>query len=483
MLNGETGLLILAMALTAKGAVVGTYTITRIGSFGGTDTRATDINDHGEVVGCSSLPGDLTGKAFVYDGMTMRPLDGLAQHASTFAYAINNNGEVVGHGIDGTTHDMTALLWSGGRITDLGADLGASRSTARDINDHRMVVGQAAVGTLFSNGFIWDHPGGGQIVGTLEGRQGGANLAVNNNGWAVGHSFFYGTPDQAHLVTPADGGYRSELISAPSPAIGFADDINDHDVIVGRANRGTGFHTAVIFTPGDDELFVDLGTLPGARSSAAFGINDAGIIVGSSGDHPDWLSGHAFVFADGRMHDLNDLFIDRLGEWNVLIEATAINENGDIVGYGLTSDGNISAFVLYVPTALALDILPDSCPNDFTVNLESEGRLPMAILGSATFDVSTIDVKTISIGGVAFPLKAPSILDVSTPAGAEDCACQISMDGYADLVLHFSQRDVIQALGLDTMASGAVVPITVEGQLLDGTPFEATDCVTLVGRE
>jgi len=130
-----------------------------------------------------------------------------------------------------------------------------------------------------------------------------------------------------------------------------------------------------------------------------------------------------------------------------------------------------------------LDILPDDCPNDFTVNLKSKGRLPMAILGSATFDVSTIDVDTISIGGVVYPVKAPSMEDVSAPAGAEECACQVGTDGYPDLVLHFSRREVIQALGLDTMASGTVVPITVEGQLLDGTPFEATDCVTLVGRK
>jgi hypothetical protein len=136
-----------------------------------------------------------------------------------------------------------------------------------------------------------------------------------------------------------------------------------------------------------------------------------------------------------------------------------------------------------VPVTLLLDILPDSCPNDLTVNLQSKGRLPMAILGSETFDVSTIAVDTISVGGVAFPVKAPSILDVSAPAGEEECACQIGIDGYADLVLHFSRRDVIQALGLDLMEPGTVVPVTVEGHLADGLPFVATDCVTLVDRE
>jgi hypothetical protein len=135
------------------------------------------------------------------------------------------------------------------------------------------------------------------------------------------------------------------------------------------------------------------------------------------------------------------------------------------------------------PVALAIDILPDDCPNSFTVNLQNKGRLPMAILGTATFDVSTIDVNTLSIGGTIFPVKAPSIEDVSAPAGEEECACQIGVDGYADLVLHFSRREVIQALGLDTLSPGTVVPVTVGGSLTDGTPFTATDCVTLVGRE
>jgi hypothetical protein len=33
------------------------------------------------------------------------------------------------------------------------------------------------------------------------------------------------------------------------------------------------------------------------------------------------------------------------------------------------------------------------------------------------------------------------------------------------------------------MVAGTVVPITVEGELLDGTPFEATDSVVLEARE
>jgi predicted outer membrane repeat protein len=132
---------------------------------------------------------------------------------------------------------------------------------------------------------------------------------------------------------------------------------------------------------------------------------------------------------------------------------------------------------------LNLDILPNDCPNLFTVNTQNKGRLPMAILGTNTFDVTEIDVDTISIADVAFPVKDPSITDESTPVeDGDECACQIGVDGINDLVIHFSRRDIIQALDLDQMEPGTVVPITVEGELLDGTLFEATDCVTLVPR-
>ena len=47
------------------------------------------------------------------------------------------------------------------------------------------------------------------------------------------------------------------------------------------------------------------------------------------------------------------------------------------------------------------------------------------------------------------------------------------------MILHFSQRDVIEALALDTLTAGAVVEVTVTGVLPEGQPFEATDCVVI----
>jgi hypothetical protein len=83
-----------------------------------------------------------------------------------------------------------------------------------------------------------------------------------------------------------------------------------------------------------------------------------------------------------------------------------------------------------------------------------------------------------------FLSKMPSIEDVGTPLlnGAE-CECHdLEGDGYDDMLIHFSRREVILALGLDEMEIESLVPITVRGSLRSSVQFLATDCVKLVER-
>ena len=151
-------------------------------------------------------------------------------------------------------------------------------------------------------------------------------------------------------------------------------------------------------------------------------------------------------------------------------------------GYWHYDTTQVDCLITVVPeVSAALDIRPQDCPNLFTVNTRSQGRIPMAILGSAGFNVADINSDTITIQGTSLtPVKEPSIGRVATPGAGGDWPCSMSVDdGYDDMMVHFSIRDLILQLGLDEKPAGEIVPITVRGLLYNGTPFLARDCLSL----
>jgi hypothetical protein len=101
------------------------------------------------------------------------------------------------------------------------------------------------------------------------------------------------------------------------------------------------------------------------------------------------------------------------------------------------------------PAAVPLDIKPQSCPNPLSIT--ERGVLPVAVLGTETFDVSQVDPASVRLEGVA-PLRW-SMEDVSTPyepfTGREDAydCNEYGPDGYMDLTLKFKTQEVVAALG------------------------------------
>ncbi|MHC4477295.1 MAG: hypothetical protein ACYTEL_16735 [Planctomycetota bacterium] len=141
------------------------------------------------------------------------------------------------------------------------------------------------------------------------------------------------------------------------------------------------------------------------------------------------------------------------------------------------------------PTMLIdLDIKPGSCPNPF--NLGSRGVLPVAVLGTAEFDVNSIDPASVRLAGV--PALRSSLEDVAAPVtDANECDCnQPGPDGHADLTLKFKTPEIVDAIAfmvgegeygiLDS--EPVVLVLTITAKLYDGTPIEGADCVVLVGR-
>lgn len=105
-----------------------------------------------------------------------------------------------------------------------------------------------------------------------------------------------------------------------------------------------------------------------------------------------------------------------------------------------------------------IDIHPNSCPN--SINLNSKGTTPVAILSNGDFDATTVDPSTVEFAG------AP----ISSRGGWawED----VNNDGLLDFVCHFDTQD----LNLDSNSTEATLTCTY-----DGKGFTGEDSVNIVG--
>jgi hypothetical protein len=121
-------------------------------------------------------------------------------------------------------------------------------------------------------------------------------------------------------------------------------------------------------------------------------------------------------------------------------------------------------------TFVQIDIKPGSYPN--AVNINGNGVIPVAVVGSAEFDVTQVVIGSLSFAGLEVKVKpngAPqcSISDVSGPEGVPD--------GYNDLVCQFVDDPLLWLPG------DAIAQLT-GAFLVDGeeAPFRGSDEITIV---
>ena len=140
---------------------------------------------------------------------------------------------------------------------------------------------------------------------------------------------------------------------------------------------------------------------------------------------------------------------------------------------------------------IGLDIKPGSCPNP--LNCRSQGVLPVAAVGTVSFDVMQIDVASVRIlrvdgvGSEVAPLEGPPgphsvFADVATPFDGEPCNCEEEEgDGLLDLSMKFRTQDLVEVLELGDVEVGEEVELVVTGMLLDGSEFTtAGDCIMII---
>jgi hypothetical protein len=128
-------------------------------------------------------------------------------------------------------------------------------------------------------------------------------------------------------------------------------------------------------------------------------------------------------------------------------------------------------------TYVDFDIHPTSWPNP--ININSGGTVPAAILGTESFDVTSIDPASLLFEGVT-PVGW-AFEDVTSPSGGGECNdTEVGPDGFLDLTLKFYTQELVTALG--SVNNGDELILTIEGELIGGGALEGDDCVVIKGK-
>lgn len=332
------------------------YFLTDLGTLGGTESFAYAINDHGQVVGSSRLPGDTATHAFLYSNGRMVDLSPLnsGDIQTVGPTGINNAGQIAsGLVIDGV-YSPAILDSKSGALTPLGS-LGGVTSfgfsgVANSISNLGDVAGYSYIDAANRHAFLYFN---GQMtdIGSFGGYS--AALDVNDRGTVVGFS-----------STTFDGRaqafvYKSGVMTNIDP-FGFGGEssargVNNLGDVVGEfLIQNQTAHHAFLYREG---TFYDIG-FSKSPETVAFAINDDGQVVGATlvpyqdlcldsrtGGYEvcTKYTRHAFLYQGGQKFDLNRLIPANSG-WE-LGWAFDINGHGQIAGYGSVESG-FRAFLL-----------------------------------------------------------------------------------------------------------------------------------------
>jgi probable HAF family extracellular repeat protein len=276
---GSNGLVVGSLG-SSDAFVPSTWTggvLTTYGTLGGPRGQFNAISSNGLMTGVSDLAGDSNGHAFLFQGGALREI---ASNIGPEAIAIdvNSSGQVAGYLLANGVRVLAAFEYSNGNANLIATDT-FRFARATGINDAGVVIG---------DGERWDTD--------------------------ATHAFMY------HNGVTTDLGALD-----PSTDYSEAYGINAAGDIVGTSLDAASAYHAFMYSHG---AMHDLGSFDGL--AIAYDINNAGAVVGFGANS-------AFLYADGRMLDLNALLVGYSGDMR-LTSANAINDAGQIIGRACTVD-------------------------------------------------------------------------------------------------------------------------------------------------
>jgi probable HAF family extracellular repeat protein len=361
--------------------------LTNLGALPGSQWSGSNwISNNGLIAGLSQngendpLIGIPEIRAVLWRSGQITDLGTLAGGYESGANSVNSRGQVVGLTTNGTPDPYSyfyfqilgvstgtqgrAFLWDKQHgMQDLGT-LGGPDAWAGQVNDAGQVAGisytsftanasnaspACAPNTPTQDPFFWDKNSGMIDIGTFGGTCGITN-AINSRGQVAGQSYLAGNtvahaflwdknshPQLKDLGTLGGDNASALWIDDAGDVVGYADLPPTPPSCTGITCQHHGF----LWKNG---VMTDLGTIGTDPCSRALSINSRGQIVGGTAAVCGGNITHGFLWEDGGPAiDLNTL----ASAANIALTTPLyINNQGEIAGNGMLSNGNTHAFLL-----------------------------------------------------------------------------------------------------------------------------------------
>ena len=317
----------------------------------------------------------------------------------SYGQGINASGQVTGWAetLDGAWH---AFLYSG-TMTDL-RPIGFGSSYGFSINDSGWITGSIDIENVGYHAFLYN-PDTHVMTDFTPGAITGQGRGINASGWVTGytgpvetpHAFLYRGGTMLDLGVVGDGTYsQGSGINASGQITGWGD------------TSSAPLHA---FLYGGGPGLVDLD--PAGTFSQGIAINACGQIAGA-------FNGNAFLYsADKGMVNLNGL-IPSDSDW-VLADATAINDGGQITGYGY-HNGAEHAFLLNPVVSQGAFVCAASMRSprfEHTATLLSGGNTVLVTGGSSGGSLDSAEIYNSTAGAFSFtvgPMLSPRYAHTAT---------------------------------------------------------------------